>query len=316
MFSLVTVVGTDIVYGPDGFPISGTIQSVATAVETLQASAAFSQVTGSDLDDIIVMATDDEFPFGTSVDAGAGDDLVIGTVAEDEFRGGAGNDTLRGAEGEDVLTGDAGNDVIFGGAGDDQIFGDEALGQSPEADAGNDILFGGAGNDLMRGGGGQDILFGGAGQDNIVGDAGNDLIFGGAGDDVIFGDAGNDFIQGIAGDDLVFGGTGDDFLAAGTGTDTLIGGAGADTFLFVATAPDPLTPVTQAAIVRDFALAEDLLYFDFFGTQPTPEEMFATFLDQAQQVGDDIVVTFSTDFRVTLQDVELADLTVDHFALL
>ena len=48
--------------------------------------------------------------FTIFVDAGAGDDVVIG---------GAGNDTLLGGDGDDVLLGGAGLDLLNGGNGDD-----------------------------------------------------------------------------------------------------------------------------------------------------------------------------------------------------
>jgi hypothetical protein len=48
------------------------------------------------------------------VQAGAGDDRVMGDV---------GNDHLEGWSGDDVITGGLGDDVIYGHAGDDQING-------------------------------------------------------------------------------------------------------------------------------------------------------------------------------------------------
>ena len=65
------------------------------------------------------------------VNAGAGDDVVIGTL---------GNDFIFGGDGNDQLIGDAGNDFISGGAGDDMIAGN----------SGTDILSGGAGSDTFQ----------------------------------------------------------------------------------------------------------------------------------------------------------------------
>jgi Ca2+-binding RTX toxin-like protein len=57
------------------------------------------------------------------VDAGAGNDTLIGSNFADTLRGGAGNDTLNGGQGADTLTGGAGNDtfVYATGYGNDTI---------------------------------------------------------------------------------------------------------------------------------------------------------------------------------------------------
>ncbi|MDR2155631.1 MAG: hypothetical protein LBE78_11520 [Burkholderiaceae bacterium] len=48
-----------------------------------------------------------------SINGGAGNDMIIGTKANDVVMGGAGNDTLNGAYGSDTLTGGAGNDTFL-----------------------------------------------------------------------------------------------------------------------------------------------------------------------------------------------------------
>lgn len=53
------------------------------------------------------------------IDAGAGNDKVIGGSGNDHLFGGAGNDILRGGAGDDYLNGGAGNDQLNGGAGHD-----------------------------------------------------------------------------------------------------------------------------------------------------------------------------------------------------
>lgn len=95
----------------------------------------------------------------TIVDAGDGDDLIIG------------------GSGRSVLMGGSGNDIIYGGAGDDVLLGG----------TGNDLILGGAGNDVLVGGGGVDILEGGDGRDLLIGGMGNDVMLGGAGDDILIG---------------------------------------------------------------------------------------------------------------------------------
>ncbi|POR40076.1 hypothetical protein CRT23_25920, partial [Methylobacterium sp. V23] len=56
-----------------------------------------------------------------SLDAGGGNDTVIGSSFADNLLGGAGADALSGGAGNDTLTGGAGNDTLDGGAGTDTI---------------------------------------------------------------------------------------------------------------------------------------------------------------------------------------------------
>jgi hypothetical protein len=64
--------------------------------------------------------TNDEF-------AGAGNDVMTGTMQDDSMSGLAGNDTILGFEGNDYLDGGSGNDYIQGGLGNDTLFGGEGL---------------------------------------------------------------------------------------------------------------------------------------------------------------------------------------------
>ncbi len=114
-----------------------------------------------------------------TVNAGSGDDIVIGRT------------------GDDTLNGDNGNDMLFGGAkmtlvtvplslvaptsGVSLLFGGQSIADETTAtfgDSGKDTLSGGTGNDKLYGGDGNDVLFGGAGNDLLVGGAGNDYLEG------------------------------------------------------------------------------------------------------------------------------------------
>lgn len=162
----------DVRLGKDIFAQIVTSNS-ATTTETSDNTTIFSEIevvnlgSGDDLVDGSVTTK------GITVDAGNGDDTVIG---------GSGNDSVEGGEGDDVIIGGAGNDTLFGGDGNDAIAGG----------TGNDVLHGGAGDDSLFGGEGDDKISGGDGDDLIVGGAGNDTIFGGDGNDLIFGDYQND----------------------------------------------------------------------------------------------------------------------------
>jgi hypothetical protein len=87
----------------------------------------------------------------TTIDGGAGDDLLVGGTGAVTLRGGPGNDNLvggagaerlRGGEGSDLIDGNRGNDVAFMGSGDDTFVWDPG-------DA-SDTLEGQGGADTMR----------------------------------------------------------------------------------------------------------------------------------------------------------------------
>lgn len=76
---------------------------------------------------------------------GAGNDEIIGNVANNRLGGGAGNDTLFG---DGTFLSRGGNDTLLGQDGSDRL----------EGGIGNDVLDGGAGNDTAKGGDGDDIF--------------------------------------------------------------------------------------------------------------------------------------------------------------
>ena len=90
---------------------------------------------------------------GDDVYRGAGQGAVDGTVS-----GGAGDDLLVGSNADDTLDGGDGADVLRGRGGDDVLDGGD----------GPDLLIGGRGDDVLRGGLGPDVLLGGPGPDIFV----------------------------------------------------------------------------------------------------------------------------------------------------
>lgn len=67
------------------------------------------------------------YTYGTAaynVDAGGGNDTVIGNVFGDTLSGGAGNDYIDGGAGNDTIGGGVGSDRIMGGIGADTLFGE------------------------------------------------------------------------------------------------------------------------------------------------------------------------------------------------
>lgn len=192
-----------------------------------------------------------------TIDAGAGDDVVLGNGGDDVLDGGAGNDQLKGGLGADTYR-------FSLGWGNDQIDDTGMPDGESEPDAirmGDGILAGDLSasssmTDLeLRHADGSTILlkdfFAGGGRvqhvqfaDGTLWDAddlialqlqGNDAdqyLHGSGGDDIA--DAGNgyDVVYGYAGNDSLTGGEGDDLLDGGAGQDVLDGGDGNDMFLF------------------------------------------------------------------------------------
>ena len=178
------------------------------------------------------------FALGTSVQGGAGNDILEGGAEHDAFDGGLGNDILTGGGGADTISGSGGNDritanstvgvSISGGSGNDTIT-TGAGNDSITAAAGADRITSGAGNDQIFGGTGNDTVDAGTGNDFVLGQDDNDSILGGDGDDSLQGSDGADFLDGGTGKDRLFGVGGDDRLVGGTDNDSLFGDAGNDT---------------------------------------------------------------------------------------
>ena len=181
-----------------------------------------------------------------------GDDVILGTFAQDRIDGGAGNDTICGLGNADTLVGGLGDDRLFGGLDDyyvpDDGYGGDIIVPGPgddHIDLGDDpasasvddidrparydtVWFDGAPGpvvvDLSAGtatGEGNDTIavpaysggiVGSAYDDELTGSNGPDRFDAGPGDDRILALDGNDEIKPGTGDDVVRGGDGDDFI--------------------------------------------------------------------------------------------------------
>lgn len=78
------------------------------------------------------------------------------------------NDVIDAGDGDDVVLGNGGEDVLSGGAGDDTV----------NAGTGRDTVDGGSGDDLLNLEAGDDHAQGGMGADTINAGSGNDLVYG------------------------------------------------------------------------------------------------------------------------------------------
>ena len=164
---------------------------------------------------------------GSTIDAGDGDDRVIGGRGDDHVQGGAGNDVLDGAGGADIIEGGDGNDRIQA----DGVIAEGYLNTVAAENHGADLVDGGAGDDDIEGGGNADVLFGGPGADRIFGDRGgrtDDPFFvklEAHGADTLDGEDGNDFLEGGGNDDTIYGGAGNDYLWGDTSAANIVGNA-------------------------------------------------------------------------------------------
>jgi len=226
--------GTDVIYGSNLsdaiFYNNGVISGGFGSFDNIE------QFWLGDGDDIIDLTAHGaggiDYAKDVLVQAGLGNDIIIGGAGKDNLQGDGGNDIIFGWRGSDTISGGAGDDLLYGDdLGFNGISGDDTI----DGGTGNDILYGGRGSDKMTGGDDNDILYGQAGGDNMSGGSGNDLLYGDDADtnsnDTLNGDAGNDQLYGGAGSDELYGGTGDDLLDGGTGNDYMHGGAGDDRIL-------------------------------------------------------------------------------------
>jgi Ca2+-binding RTX toxin-like protein len=181
---------------------------------------------GTTGDDTIDLSWQAPWDIRDNADGGAGNDTIIGNIADNQLNGGDGNDTIFGGWGDDIIDGGTGNDSLAGEEGNDQIIGG----------AGADLLDGGSGADNLSGGTGDDSLFGRDGNDTLSGDAGNDFMSGGSGADLLEDTDDLGLFNNVAtGDDVMHGGDGDDAIWSSNGADKLFGDAGNDTIEIINT---------------------------------------------------------------------------------
>ncbi|WP_114950234.1 M10 family metallopeptidase C-terminal domain-containing protein, partial [Rhizobium phaseoli] len=201
-----------------------------------------------------------------NVQAGSGNDKIVGNEANNTLWGNDGDDSLYGGIGNDTLIGGADSDWMVGGAGDDLYVVDDnfdsviesanqgtdtvqtalsihTLGNNVETltytgsasftGTGNALantITGGAGNDTLNGGAGADTLIGGAGDDAYIVDNAADIVTEAAdeGVDTVRATSAN-YTLGANLENLTYLGTA---AFTGTGNDlanTIRGAAGADT---------------------------------------------------------------------------------------
>jgi Ca2+-binding RTX toxin-like protein len=287
---------------------------------------------------VIPQLTDSSFADNDIIDAGHGDNTVLGGTGNDLIHSGDGDDILVGDlayirwtdglrtsviaifevqpfDAEDRITSLAGRDQIIGGDGADTI----------SNGSGETVILGDLGviisdsegrylsvDDQFLGRGGDDIIVGGSDRDLIIGSMGDDIVDAGAGSDLILGDHGiitrdtgslrvfADEI-GIGGKDQLESGSGGDIVLGGHGGD-LIGGDFGDDLLF--------GDYQEVMLRLDADNVERLVYL----RSPTSEhDILRT--TQANLLGDrrDIVITeqamqLQSDIRILSASAQVREL--------
>jgi Ca2+-binding RTX toxin-like protein len=119
----------------------------------------------------------------SSVDAGSGDDVVLGV---------SGSLIAYGQEGDDVLLGNGRYLYLYGGDGSDDLNAAGGTWSTMDGGGWNDRITGSPGIDVIQGGEGDDGIWGWDGADEIDGGIGNDAIHGGGSYDILTGGGGSD----------------------------------------------------------------------------------------------------------------------------
>lgn len=229
--------------GDDTFTVSGSDQGS----DTFRGDDGFDRVLEGSGDDVISLKRFAGLETVELIDGSGGLNVLAGTSGGNvldftmttllnisRIEAGAGNDIVIGSAGDDTIDGGLGADKLSGGAGNDTFLVWGLL-------QGIDTFNGGDGFDRVLGSAGDDIIalktF--SGSDTV------ELIDGGGGFDIISGTSASDLldfsstellnisrIEAGAGSDTVIGSTGDDTFAGGTGNDRVDGKAGFDAVLF------------------------------------------------------------------------------------
>ena len=207
---VLTITGTS---GPDTITASQT-DGLLTPVLNGQAGLPFSGITalsvqtGAGADSVNLTG----LPIPATINAGGGNDTLIGGMSNDSIVCGAGSNYVDAGPGADTIVGGSGNDTIRGGTGPDSIVG-------------------GSGDDKIHGNGGSNTLRGGTGFDTLDGNGNGNLIFAGAGGDVIAAGPGHDTLIGSTTSgfaaDTIYCGTGSDSIEA-SNADSILGATAAD----------------------------------------------------------------------------------------
>lgn len=235
--------------------------------------------------------------------------ITTGTPGDDVFVGTAANEHFEGLDGDDVMTGDIRTDIFIGGAGFDiadysglgagiQAYSDGPSGTITVTDfeyTGNMLPDGHLDEvEAIAGTEFDDVLVGVFTDVRVYeGLGGNDLLHGSEADDSIAGGAGDDTIGGFYGDDLIATGDGFDFVAVERDVSTGSAlGHGHDT-------------------VMDFDPTMDLLIIQYYPT----DDSYSDPLADLTQTAEGALLSYADDSSVLFLGLDVADLNADNIQL-
>ena len=124
------------------------------------------------------------------------------------------------------------------------------------------------------------------------------------GNDTILGDGGNDDLSGSGGADILKGGAGKDTLNGGNGNDRLSGNKGDDRFVF--------EDKFGKDVITDFSARNRKEKIDLSDVTAITS-MKDLRADHMSQKGDDVVIKVGKNNRITLEDVDMAQLDASDF---
>ncbi len=178
---------------------------------------------GSDLADRIIIG--ERYTVGVGINAGDGDDYIIGSGGNDGLEGWGGNDTLNGGSGDDILLGGQGDDFLEGAAGNDIAqFGGASTDYSWSMGADGLVTVRDLraipydGVDTLKNieillFSDKSVTLSGTTGITVTGSPAADKLTGSANNDVLRGEGGDDVLEGLAGDDILDGGAGFDVVS-------------------------------------------------------------------------------------------------------
>jgi hypothetical protein len=154
-------------------------------------------------------------------------------------------------------------------------------------------------------------LLGGFSDDSINGNGGNDSISGGFGDDLLSAGVGNDLIEGGIGQDIIDAGEGDDKIYGGLGVDLISTGNGIDRIFFesVSDFGDTITDFSSDDIIDVTKILEGTISDSYIATD------YLSLAQSGSSVNVNLEVAGSTEFLVSLSNVNLSDISYDQFWL-
>ena len=222
--------------------------SETSANNYIQGGSGNNTILGSGGNDTLISGSQSGTGKSTLLQAGNGNEYMVGGNGSDTIFGGAGNDTIYAGNGNtgiqlstsvsetSVVYGGNGSDTIIGGAGTDVINagdgGTASAATKVYAGSGTSTLYGGAGIDQLFGGYGSDTLIAGTGTSTLTGGTGTEVMYSNIGNDTLIAGTGNDTLYGGGGTDVLQGSSGNTLFVAGSGNETIVGGSGHNTYLF------------------------------------------------------------------------------------